>query len=1028
MAESRSPALGADVASRAIRRKIQHPPSMDYAFLREEGIRHIQKLSGLLWTDHNAHDPGITTLEILCYALTDLAYRARFETRDLMTAPDGRMDPADYSGLVPAHEVLPPAPLTPADYRRLLMHIDGVRNAWLDPMNNPDEADRLSEVPIHADHGADALTPAAVHPVTGQANPQVKVAGLYRVLVNLESPDDDMFGPLNDAAVTCRVRRGPMKGAILSLESSEIESWDGLHDLDHDLVEVNVVSVTPAPSGFTVAVTIRLSNTLTLDLKSCRVWVVEDRPRADRPPLEMTPDRLRDVLLGVKPDDVMGLFWAKQRRRSWVLGAISRVLHAHRGLCEDYLSIRTVLPRRVGICADIEVTADADLERVQAAVFHEIARYLSPPVRFHSLEELLARGIGPEEIFNSPMVDFGFTSKNKPVFTKPGFITDEDLAACELRRLVQASDIINLVLEIQGVEAVRNLQLLACDGDGRILEPAVRWTLRIPADHQPVFFIEGSKLLFHKAGMPYRAKNAEFERTLKLLQVTESRQALVPLEQRLPEPVGRWRHLDLFHSVQHDFPATYQIGPARIPGNAPSARVAQARQLKGYLAFFDQMLADYLGQLSGLRRLYSLDKGLTRTWFSQMMTGVAGSLEAFEDEFLVNKEDLADDGMRTSLSETEEAFLDRRNRLLDHLMARFAERFSDYALLSFGIDGDRLHSKAQAIAHKIDFLNQYPRLSRERGMGANQRPEVVARVWNSDNISGLERRVGRLLGISNPNRRYLQCRDHFARFFTFRQEGSAFRVVIQNDDDTPLFISNETFPNLVNAQKVARLIYEVFHKPGVFQVTSTPGSATFTLRLALGITALTHRDHFDTQMAASRTMRAIRDRHEALLLTNPSCDSEGMHLVEQILLRPLAADYQPLMGVCPNKGEGCGEEDPYSFRVSVVLPYWPVRFRNLHFRALLERTLREEAPAHVQVKVCWIGQQQMMAFESAFQSWLHVRAGARPDPDDVRRKTLQLIRVMESLTSVYPSATLHTCDADQHQISVRLGSTALGAF
>ena len=27
------------------------------------------------WTDTNAHDPGVTVLEVICYAITDLQYR-----------------------------------------------------------------------------------------------------------------------------------------------------------------------------------------------------------------------------------------------------------------------------------------------------------------------------------------------------------------------------------------------------------------------------------------------------------------------------------------------------------------------------------------------------------------------------------------------------------------------------------------------------------------------------------------------------------------------------------------------------------------------------------------------------------------------------------------------------------------------------------------------------------------------------------------------------------------------------------------
>ena len=50
--------------------------SMDYEQLRVEGIQHLEDLATFIWTDFNVHDPGITILEVLCYAITDLGYRA----------------------------------------------------------------------------------------------------------------------------------------------------------------------------------------------------------------------------------------------------------------------------------------------------------------------------------------------------------------------------------------------------------------------------------------------------------------------------------------------------------------------------------------------------------------------------------------------------------------------------------------------------------------------------------------------------------------------------------------------------------------------------------------------------------------------------------------------------------------------------------------------------------------------------------------------------------------------------------------
>ncbi len=109
------------------------PKHLDYDFLREEGLKHIQDLSGLLWTDHNTHDPGITILEVLCYALTDLAYRLQLSDADLF-APDPQKTSKTDDNFPSAYTILSCNPLTELDWRKLLIDIKGVRNAWLVPI------------------------------------------------------------------------------------------------------------------------------------------------------------------------------------------------------------------------------------------------------------------------------------------------------------------------------------------------------------------------------------------------------------------------------------------------------------------------------------------------------------------------------------------------------------------------------------------------------------------------------------------------------------------------------------------------------------------------------------------------------------------------------------------------------------------------------------------------------------------------------------------------------------------------------
>jgi len=107
------------------------PQAQDYDFLRKEGIDLIQNLSGDIWSDYNTHDPGITLLEVICYALTDLGYRTAYDIKDIL-APEKFSADTWKKVFYTAREILPCNPLTLIDYRKLIIDTEGVRNAWIE--------------------------------------------------------------------------------------------------------------------------------------------------------------------------------------------------------------------------------------------------------------------------------------------------------------------------------------------------------------------------------------------------------------------------------------------------------------------------------------------------------------------------------------------------------------------------------------------------------------------------------------------------------------------------------------------------------------------------------------------------------------------------------------------------------------------------------------------------------------------------------------------------------------------------------
>jgi hypothetical protein len=99
-------------------------PAKKYDFLRRKGIKHLQQMAAgdLLWTDFNTHDPGITILEQLCYAITDIAYRIDYPLPDLLAAEEDIGDT-----LFSPAEIMTTHLVTLDDLRKLALDDKGVK-------------------------------------------------------------------------------------------------------------------------------------------------------------------------------------------------------------------------------------------------------------------------------------------------------------------------------------------------------------------------------------------------------------------------------------------------------------------------------------------------------------------------------------------------------------------------------------------------------------------------------------------------------------------------------------------------------------------------------------------------------------------------------------------------------------------------------------------------------------------------------------------------------------------------------------
>lgn len=975
-------------------------PAADFYELRRRGIGFIEKMGSKWWTDYNLHDPGITILEAVSYAITDISYRMDWDITDILAPPTPSGDllqPYPAQAFFTARHILTVNPVTVDDFRRLLIDLPRVRDAWLTCKQCACETSYLAwceddKLQLGYVAPGDLAEPAQ----------EVHARGLYEVLLELENDPD--LGDLNDRKIVHSYTHregGRSHPVLLEFRFPEVDlvagqAWD-------DFLGNDAVFADPTSFGLTLT---RLGATKNFDIFSELATAAERdayirlnwrllfyadfqvEVPAGTPVLTIENVAIRIFADNAVRDATTAADWKDMlenraedglilRYRSKAKAALSSVanarvaLHAHRNLDEDYCVIRGVNVEEVAACADVEVRQDADIERIQAEIWFELAQYFNPPVPFRSLRELRDSGMAVEDIFNGPALE-------------NGFIRADELAAAALRRELRVSDILNKLMDIEGVVSVNKLLLTKYDQEGNVARGAAdpqwvnglpvfdpnkisaSWLLFVSPGHQPRLYRNQSRFLFFKNGLPFLPRMDEAESTLSEIAGAAERLKMPGQPNDLPVPSGQWRQPADYFPVQYSLPAAYGTGPAGLPSGVSAQRKAQAKQLKAYLMVFEQFLGSALAQFAHSADLFSLDPAVTQTYFSMK----------FKEETIKGYDGLATAGLTEQalqgLTETETEFLARRNMFLDHLLARFGEDFSAFALLLAGNNGSSA-SEGRLIANKIAFLKRYPVISHDRGKAFNYTIDSRA----PGNEPGIKTRVTGLLGFP----------DLAFEWTVAPAGGGQFTVEYQLVDGAGAVrlagaMTLAASDAKAATSKAARGLLARMAEPTAWDIAAQGPK----FRLMLLDAADSEMGRYPELIAERAVAEMKRDELLAWSANN------RLIVVEHLLLRPKFPG-DALYPACCDDGCGlCGEEDPYSFRLTFVMPGWTPEFaENLDFRHFAERTIREETPAHLLAKICWAGNAGMAdhpcdGIIEDLATLLEERAltggGNRPDSDE----------------------------------------------
>lgn len=467
-----------------------------------------------------------------------------------------------------------------------------------------------------------------------------------------------------------------------------------------------------------------------------------------------------------------------------------KVFCDNRNICEDLEQIKILDQIDVGIYADIEVDGIRDLESILAYIYFKVDEYLSPEIRFYSLSELLQEGFTLNEIFNGPLLKHGFikTSELQPKSNK-----------------ILISEVIKFIMQVPGVVSVKNLHL-------KVGEKIYENQIEISEDELPKLLTMltdtqgNSSIQFFRGAVNYTTIDFNIvKRKLNELQSANKRVYRLS-EETISIPLGKKLNVEPYFSIQNQFPLVYGIGQYGLPSSADTKRKAQAKQLKGFLLIYEQILANYLSQLANVKKLFSLKEDLKQTYFYQTLDSVPDVkplLKERKHEFI----DETDLHFSTSLNyylglpelvKVKDNYTDRRNRFLDYLLAIHGESYTQYSLSQFNYYFNESEFERHLIQNKTRLLKSLSTINKNRARGFNYLESSV----DTDNITGMEAKISILLGLGGSHSD--QVSEYKAHSLV--DHYTSFGAKLLNDDaedsEKESWYKEGVFPNGLNEEYI----------------------------------------------------------------------------------------------------------------------------------------------------------------------------------------------------------------------------------
>ncbi|MBL0739542.1 hypothetical protein JI750_21805 [Flavobacterium sp. GN10] len=424
--------------------RLQLPPYQDFNFLKDEAIDYIQNHIGNEWTNFNPSDPGMTILDQVCYALTELGYCTDFSIPDILTDSTGKME-IENQFYMP-YKILTTSPYTIDDYRKYI--IDGIEDVY--------------NVEI-ATYNDNILPFSRVYQTYLYINPDI----------------------------------------------TDVSTYNNI----------------------------------------CK--------------------------------------------------SVFYYLNQSRNIGELFNMPIVLQPQNCWIGAKIELEKDVDEHTVLLELQDKIRTYIFPKIDQVNYDAMKDDGYDSAEIYDGP-------------YLKNGWILNQSLS--DKKDIIKAIDLIPVIESVTGIISVSGVQLYQNTNTVQTLQSTESQILSIDImasykEKKLILSSNGKQVAVDPFG-PLQINIGKYQDTSTSL----NNKPTIKL------PKSSFRDINSYYSIQNTFPQQYGIGEDKIEDNSAPIQVAQSRQLKGYLTLFDQVLANQFSQLANVSKLFS---------FTNSVCGAPSDNEAF---------------------------------------------------------------------------------------------------------------------------------------------------------------------------------------------------------------------------------------------------------------------------------------------------------------------------------------------------------------------------------------------------------------